>query len=462
MTSSRFDRFYLWFLFVLVVAGAWHWNHNFGPWARAENLWQINDVPQILQGYKATPNLLIDGWKWWHGAWIQQGVEAYRPLSSVLLWLECFAGEKFGFEWVSRFGVCLVGLISWQCVGLAREFTRSRGSMLIAALLAPAARFWLMGGVATPSWLTWFAVHHDLAMISALLGALLWWTRWLRSGKRSDLGLALALFVAGVLFKEFVYIFPAMAFCAALFTYDRSVDIRTALLWVGAMLGFLACMWAFRAHVLPHAYNPPPVTLVHFEQRPFLYWFPSYYKYVLSGDWFLPTVALWLLVSVGASIRWKSAMISPTVRVVYPLGVMAVVLWLGQVFYGLAEGFWYLFEPRTHWGHFIDLAQMLFSLWGLSAIWKYRRQTPSLAVTGVFFLAYAPVWTYLGWHYTLTGWFVRAALWWPLLYQLARLDWLKWPAAEAKVREYFAGVEAAKTPNALGLRDIKSPQSTVD
>lgn len=435
MFPARLDRFYPVFLFVLAALGSWWWNHDFGLWTRPDHLAQMNDVPEILRGFNQAPNLWRDGLRWWHGPWIEQGVEVYRPLSSILLWLECYAGQKFGFEWIARFGVVLLTIVSWQCVLLAREFTFSRGAMLVAALLAPCARFWMMGGSTPHYWLAWFPCHHDLLMIAWLLGALLWWTRWLESKRRRDLTWALALFLGGVLSKEFLYIFPAMALSVALFHPRRRVELFPALKVVGAMFAFLAFAWVFRSQVLPHPYNPPRLKLVHFLRRPFLYWFPAFYLYVPAQEFFPALLALWGFTSVGLGLRFGPKMPGIVRRVVWPLGIVLGALLLGQCFDGMGESFWYFAEPPNGLIHMNHLVEMVFTLWALYAVWKYRSSTASLAVLGVFLLAYVPVWTYLGWHYTLAGWFVRAALWWPLLYQLARLDWLKWPHFERRLSQ---------------------------
>ena len=432
MTASRFERFYPLFLLVLVAIGSWWWNHHFGLWTRPDHLAKMNDVPNILQGFERTPDFWRDSWKWWHGPWIQEGIGAYRPLSSILLWLECFVGQKFGFEWVARFGIVMLSLVSYECVLLARQFTRSRGAMLVAALLAPSARFWLMGASAPDYWLAWFAGHHDLLMIAFLLGALLFWTRWLESQKRRDLGWSLALFGLGVLSKEFLYIFPAMALGIALFHPHRKVELRRALTWVGAMFGFLAIAWTFRSLVLPHAYNPPPLKIVHFLRRPFLYWFPSFYKYIPATEFFPALLAFWLFASVGLGLRFRRQMPRLVRVIVWPLTVLAGALALASCFSGIGEEFWYFAESNIGSLHLSDLAQMIFTFWALSAIWKYRHQVPTIPMLCVFLLAYVPVWTYLGWHYTLAGWFVRAAIWWPMLWHLARLDFLKWPRVESE------------------------------
>jgi len=66
--------------------------------------------------------------------------------------------------------------------------------------------------------------------------------------------------------------------------------------------------------------------------------------------------------------------------------------------------------------------QMICTLYILLLLWKYRGQKPTLAMFLIFLLVYIPVFTYLGWHYCIAGWFVRSALYWPLVAHLAWLD----------------------------------------
>src|SRR2546430_16883823 len=69
----------------------------------------MNDVPAITQGYRETPDLLRDGLRWWHGPWIREGIQAYRPLTSYLHWIELWIGFHWGFIWVALLGfrLCL-------------------------------------------------------------------------------------------------------------------------------------------------------------------------------------------------------------------------------------------------------------------------------------------------------------------------------------------------------------------
>jgi len=225
--------------------------------------------------------------------------------------------------------------------------------------------------------------------------------------------------------------------------------LRRAALVVGAMFGFLALAWLLRSHVLLHPYNPPRLKAVHFLRRPFLYWFPGFYKYIPAHQYYPALLALWLWASVGLGLHFQKRMPGRVRRIAWPLGVLVGCLALGASFDGIGESAWYFIEGAAR-THISDLIQMIFTLWALSAIWKYRRTQPTLAMLSVFLLVYVPVWTYLGWHYTLAGWFVRAGLWWPMMWHLARLDWLKLPRVQMEARTQtnapFAAIEAPIVP----------------
>lgn len=415
---------------ILVCLGSWWWNHNFGARTQIEALGAMNDVPDIWIGFEKTPDLWRDGLKWWHGPWIQDGIGAFRPVSSYLLWIETFVGLRFGFSHVANFGIALLALVSALSCVLAWVWTRAIIPTIVAAILAPTARFWLMGGVGE-SWLAWYPVHHDLWMIVCLLAALTGWTLWLENPGHRALFATWAAFLVGVLSKEFLYIFPAMALVVALFHTRRTVSLQRALWQVVALFGSVGALFLLRHAVLPDAYNPPPLKRVHFLRRPFLYWFPGFYKYVLTEQWFLPVLALWCVAfpAVWRRLRPQNALAK---RYGLPFLLVLGILLIGAATMGIGDGFWYLAEPRTAPMRCGDWVQMMVTLVFLALIWKHRRTQSTIAILGVFMLSYAPVWTYLGWHYTLAGWFIRAALWWPLFALLLQREFL--PVSSQKSR----------------------------
>ena len=182
-----FRRLEIAFVALLILCGAVGRNSQFVDLCTAERVLAMNDVAGILQGFHATPHLLADGLRWWHGPWIQEGIGAFRPLSSYLLWADCFVGLRYGFFYTGCIGMLLLVANCALCVALAWRFTRSRAGVYTAALLAPAGGLFIMGGNQPPHWLVWFPVHHDLMMIAWLLGALLAFDCWLESARSRHL-----------------------------------------------------------------------------------------------------------------------------------------------------------------------------------------------------------------------------------------------------------------------------------
>src|SRR5207253_2899768 len=131
----------------------------------------MNDITAILAGYTHAPHLLIDGLRWWHGPWIQEGIQVYRPISSYLLWIESWIGLHWGFIWVGWIGLVQFGVDCCLATALGLRLTCSRLCALLAAVLAPAILTWNWGGAQPAHWLIWFPCHSDLLMIGCLLGA---------------------------------------------------------------------------------------------------------------------------------------------------------------------------------------------------------------------------------------------------------------------------------------------------
>jgi hypothetical protein len=446
-------------IFVLIAAGVVWWNGRFSAWCTPQRIGEMNDVPAILAGYHTTPNLLSDGLAWWSGPWIQQGIGAFRPISSYLLWTDCWIGTHFGFFWTALVGVAILLVDCLLCAALAWRFTRSWVGVLTAALLAPAGLRFIWNRSVPEYWLAWFPVHHDLLMIGWLLGALLAFDLWLEYGRAKYLALTWGCFALGVLSKEFNYIFPVMAGALAL---GRTLDggsegggeggvRRTeALRQVAFMVAFVTLLAVYRHEVLPQAYNPPRLKWVHMLRRPWLYWAGPFYLHVLSGEGWFAGLAAWWFVLGGALIRWKRRgravrLAGPLTLLVIALGMpAATVLYLTVVGWDAVTTFWYFSDGIVGRSNLWRMAQMLATLYAFFLLFKYRRETPSLAAAALMMLAYIPVWTYLGWHYTLAGWFVRCAVFWPLVAHLVVRDLAGyWPGLQGWSRQRRSRTKAA-------------------
>ena len=81
---------------------------------------------------------------------------------------------------------------------------------------------------------------------------------------------------------------------------------------------------------------------------------------------------------------------------------------------------WLLLDPDSGFFRLTTLGEMVFTLYAYWLLWRYRKQEPTAMVVVLLALSYLPVLPWRDWHYMLTGWFIRCALFWPMI---ARLMW---------------------------------------
>ena len=193
------------------------------------------------------------------------------------------------------------------------------------------------------------------------------------------------------------------------------------------MFAFVVALFAYRWAVLTDPYNPPPLKWVHVYKRPFLYWFGPFYGFALTKMWWAIASALTALALIGVWLRaWKSKSRTwPTLPTFAAILASLMLPFLAGLPFGMTPGeiFWYLFDTKgPH--NLYQIGAMSLTAWVLWLVWKYRREEPTLAALGILMAIYLPVFTYLGWHYTLTGAFVRGAIWWPIISQVwSRAIW---------------------------------------
>ncbi len=419
-------------------------NRNFLTLSTLEGQMGANDVSAIVEGFRRTPHFWSDFWVWWRGPWIQSNVQVFRPLSSMMLWWECLVGLRYGFIYVAWWGVFLLCVACALTMAIAWRLTKSWLCVGVAATLVPLLRLWNWQGTTPVSWLAWMPVHHDLLMIIGLLAAFWQFSWWLENGRRRHLIGCWLAFIAGALSKEYVYIFPLIALIWGLGARSDAVARARMLRVVASMGAFAVALFLYRYAVLPQPYNPPLMRWVHLKKRPFLYWFGPFYSFILTGLWWAVAQSLSVLAVLSLWLRaWKNkARVWPTyptfAAILLSLAVPLLVTWpLGM---SPQEDVWYFLEARGP-DRFVQSFGMIGTAWALWLVRKYRKQEPGAAALLILMAIYLPVFTYLGWHYTLTGAFVRAAIWWPLVAHLAARDlagWLPSPAPTAAAPELVA------------------------
>ncbi len=434
-----------WLLAVWMLALILIFNTNFGVLNTTAGQMKANDVADIVDGFHQMPHFWSDFGRWWHGPWIESGVQVFRPISSMMLWWECAIGLSYGFTYIAWWGVFLFAVASGLSVCIAWRITKSWISSGVAATLLPLLRFWNWAGTTPDSWAAWMPVHHDLLMIIGLLAAFLAFDWWLETGDRRALIGCWAAFIVGTLSKEYVYIFPLIALLWGLgvsaIEREKTITHAQILRVVGSIFAFTVALFVYRWAVLPAPYNPPPLRWIHIIRRPLLYWFGPFYPYVLPGIWWFVAQAITMLILVGVWLRaWKhKARVWPTLPTF--AAILATIILPFLVGWPLgnspAEAFWY-FADISGTARIGQLLAMILTAWTLWLVFKYRRQSPSVAALLILMAIYLPVFTYLGWHYTLTGAFIRGAIWWPVIVNLAMRDIAGWLPAK------FSASDAAK------------------
>jgi hypothetical protein len=415
------------------------WNGFFVSYTTPAKMAAMNDVPAVLSGYYATPNLFSDGLRWWHGTWIQEGIYAYRPLSAYLYWIECWIGLRAGWFWVGCIGM---GLLLANCAFCGALTWRFTGSKLCAAFACLSATCIVYFNMQPVEWLAWFPGHQELFLNLFLMGAVWHFDAWMRNGRTASLGWAWALFVGGCLSKEHVYVFPLMALALALLRPREGaargvVSARRALGQIGWMAVFVGALWLFRSHVIENPRNPP-IKRIFFIRKPFLYWFYPFYRTVLTELWWFAGLPVVILALGRALIRlyqrapaWLGRpFVAPAVFFA-SLGVVALYLAATE---GITRAAWYLFDFTVSSLRLVELGAMMLCVYCLWLSWKWRRAQPSVLVWSLFAIAHLPAFPYLGWHYTIAAWFLRCVYWG----MIARLMWLDvegyLPALRARFR----------------------------
>ncbi|PIU89084.1 MAG: hypothetical protein COS65_29270 [Armatimonadetes bacterium CG06_land_8_20_14_3_00_66_21] len=243
---------------------------------------------------------MVDGLKWWHGAWIQYGIPTFRPLSSYLYWTECWVGFHWGFLWPALFGFCLFVGNCLLASALALRLTKLPVCAVLAGVLAAHVRFHNVGQ--PDFWLAWFPVHQELLMNGLMLGALVCFDVWFERAETKYLGWSWVLFVVGCLVKEQVYVFPAFAGAVVLCRRrNAKVTLRDGLLQAGGMLLLTCAFFAYRAAIIEHVRNPS-LKPIQFVSKPLTFLFPTFGRYLLTREWWLPGLAT-LLVACPCALR---------------------------------------------------------------------------------------------------------------------------------------------------------------
>ena len=167
--------------------------------------WAINvDRVLIERGLIKTGNDWSKIFGWWHGSWIEEQITYYRPLVSMLWWVEW---RVWGTDWdkwsmVNKW-LHLVNALALFAV--AAGLFRSRTAGFLSAL------FFVSTQQAGPT-LSWFPAQTDILCGVFYFTSLLLFLYYLdkSKGKSLFLGLSLTSFFLAIASKEMAYSLPAL------------------------------------------------------------------------------------------------------------------------------------------------------------------------------------------------------------------------------------------------------------
>ncbi len=258
--------------------------------------------PRVLAHYADSPDSVNiaesaeastprDILRWWTGSWLQKGSVYYRPLSSILFWLEYRA-----FGWDFQGYVIISWLVhGWICASLFLLGLSIFGASTQGALtaLVAVALFNVRLGPTGPSWsavpvsygvVAWWPAQTDQMSLAFSLGALIVLDGWLKGTRRNGLWLAAILWIAALLFKEMAVTLPLVAGCLILHrrgwaslrlrqvedtAEGRRARLAPGLFWkvVLPALAGAAAFLALRSFLVAQAWGPKGASIVHYLQR---------------------------------------------------------------------------------------------------------------------------------------------------------------------------------------------------
>lgn len=266
--------------------------------------------PAILAYYAHSPDSdditrwaerssLDDVLGWWVGPWIQRTSPYYRPLSSLVFFLEY---KAFGWNyqghviisWLLHGAICFLlyraGLAWLQGEGRARVMLAVAAVALFNARIGPTGPGWLLAPI-TYGVVAWWPAQTDQFCLLACLSALLYFDAWLTSGRREGVVRALALWVIGLLFKEMAVCLPLAAGFLVLYRKGSSAArlwgrveageltfakrLGIGLFWQVVLAGLVlvAVYLAVRNVLVPGAWGPKARPLTYFLEK--IVWFSA-------------------------------------------------------------------------------------------------------------------------------------------------------------------------------------------
>lgn len=380
----------------------------FSPGVRAFFADSPDSVDIARYAAQATPGDVL---RWWSGVWIQASAAYYRPLSSLVLWVEYRAfGTDFTayavVSWILHGVICLI-LFSLGVRVLPGGTTTRSVLAAIAVLLfnvrwAPLGTYWLSAPIAF-SVVAWFPAQTGQLALLFGLGALTVFDDSLHRGQSRRRWLAAGLWGVALLCKETPVVLPAVAAVWATYRHGRTAwrlwmvppanpaarRFAPGAFWTLVLPAglFAGCFLAMRGALVPDAWGGG----LGPGNRLFVNWLRHSFDFPLGaaavrGPWVVIVSAfVALCLYVYARLPRRPGALWLLLVVVVGSGVLA------QVFAGN-------FALITPWREVRAISSLTILLLGLATLLHVRRG-PSWPLLAMVFIVQLPILEMQGPHY---------------------------------------------------------------
>ncbi|MGC8668781.1 MAG: hypothetical protein ACP5VE_11760 [Chthonomonadales bacterium] len=321
--------------------------------------------------------------KWWTGSWIYPRVPYYRPITSMLFFMECRAfGTNFtawdrvslALHVINAFLVYILTVSLLNRHGLRRCLF---GLVAVVFFATPANTMYF----AVSRSLTWWPAQNDVLSLTFALLCLILLDAALLNRKPILVAASVLALAASVGSKEMGYITIPMAMAVLLYRRTYSVLGITAFAAAGAVL------WIVRSVCVPHAWGPVMGRMVIL--RKWIHeWAGPVGALLFAGIWWpvAAAAAILILTGVGKLRKWPFWVIA--------LADLTAACLCAQ--YVGSEGTWALiFLPDS----FASLAAVILYLWAPLVFWRHRREEPGLLAASLMLMSFLPILQYGGRHY---------------------------------------------------------------
>jgi hypothetical protein len=320
---------------------------------------------------------------WFVGPWIYPRIGYYRPLTSVLYFLEyrAFGKDFTAYNRVTWLLHALnTGLLFLLVVSLFRERRLARVVYgLIAVLFFTTGYNSVMQSISFS--LGWWPAQNDVLSLTFGLLALLLLDQYLVRGARGRLVGALVAFACAIGSKEMGY---------------ATLPITLALIWhrnrrltweMGAFAALGLFFWFLRKLVVPNPWGQRFFT-DWVGRKALFYWGGPPYMLVASRVWWplIAAAAILLIGAVGLKRRWPVI----TIIVAGAASAMLCAQYLEE------NGTWALVLEGL--GSYL-IARVLTYVMALILFWKYRLEEPGLFGLSAFVVVFIPILQFVGHHY---------------------------------------------------------------